>query len=115
MATFALIHGGSGSAWDWHLVVAALLEAGHDPVAVDLPSDDGSAGWAEYVDTVERLLPELRTVKQVVTLAGGHPDWEEYTAWRDRQVSADPRLANDAAPTPLDLAADDATRQLLAG
>jgi acyl-CoA synthetase (AMP-forming)/AMP-acid ligase II len=47
----------------------------------------------EYVETVERLLPELRTVKQVVALAGGHPDWEEYTAWRDRQASADPRLA----------------------
>jgi len=46
----------------------------------------------EYVETIERLLPELRTVKQVVSLAGGHPEWEEYTAWRDRQVSADPRL-----------------------
>ena len=46
----------------------------------------------EYVETIERLLPELRTVKQVVALAGSHPDWEEYTAWRDRQASADPRL-----------------------
>ena len=46
----------------------------------------------EYVETIERLLPELRTVKQVVALAGGHPEWEEYTAWRDRQASADPRL-----------------------
>jgi acyl-CoA synthetase (AMP-forming)/AMP-acid ligase II len=46
----------------------------------------------EYVETIEQLLPELRTVKQVVALAGGHPEWEEYTAWRDRQASADPRL-----------------------
>ena len=31
MATFALIHGGGGSAWDWHLVARELREAGHDP------------------------------------------------------------------------------------
>jgi long-chain acyl-CoA synthetase len=47
----------------------------------------------EYIETVERLLPRLRTVKQVIALTGNHPHWEEYTAWRDRQVSADPRLA----------------------
>ena len=46
----------------------------------------------EYVGVVEQILPELRTVKQIVALAGGHPEWEEYTAWRDRQASADPRL-----------------------
>ena len=38
MATFALIHGGGGSAWDWHLVVPELRERGHEPVAVDLPN-----------------------------------------------------------------------------
>src|SRR5919106_5037214 len=42
--TFALIHGGGGSAWDWHLVAPELRERGHDPVAADLPSEDGSAG-----------------------------------------------------------------------
>jgi pimeloyl-ACP methyl ester carboxylesterase len=52
VATFALIHGGGGSAWDWHLVAAALREGGHDPVAVDLPSEDESAGWAKFADTV---------------------------------------------------------------
>jgi pimeloyl-ACP methyl ester carboxylesterase len=52
MSTFALVHGGGGSAWDWHLVVPELLERGHDPVAVDLPSEDPGAGWSEYVDTV---------------------------------------------------------------
>ena len=26
MSTFALIHGGGGSAWDWHLVAAELRE-----------------------------------------------------------------------------------------
>ena len=52
MATFALIHGGGGTAWDWHLVAPVLRERGHDPVAVDLPCDDESAGWSEYRDTV---------------------------------------------------------------
>jgi pimeloyl-ACP methyl ester carboxylesterase len=56
MATFALIHGGGGSAWSWHLVEAALRERGHDSVAADLPSDDASAGWWDYADAVaERL------------------------------------------------------------
>jgi pimeloyl-ACP methyl ester carboxylesterase len=56
MATFALIHGGAGSAWDWHLVAPALRERGHDAVAVDLPSEDESAGWSEYTDTVVRAV-----------------------------------------------------------
>jgi pimeloyl-ACP methyl ester carboxylesterase len=52
VATFALIHGGGGSAWDWHLVVPQLQQLGHDPVAVDLPCEDESAGWREYTDLV---------------------------------------------------------------
>jgi DNA-binding NarL/FixJ family response regulator len=52
VATFALIHGGGGGALDWHLVAPALREYGHDPVAVDLPKEDPSAGWSEYADTV---------------------------------------------------------------
>jgi hypothetical protein len=57
VATFGLIHGGGGGgAWDWQLVADALRERGHDPVAVDLPTDDGSAGWADYVDAVARAI-----------------------------------------------------------
>jgi pimeloyl-ACP methyl ester carboxylesterase len=52
VTTFALIHGGGGSAWDWHLVVPELRERGHDAVAVDLPTEQPDAGWQEYVDTV---------------------------------------------------------------
>ncbi|NDL61061.1 alpha/beta fold hydrolase [Phytoactinopolyspora mesophila] len=52
MTTFALIHGGGGSAWDWHLIAAELSKAGHEPIAVDLPCEDESAGWTEYVDAV---------------------------------------------------------------
>jgi hypothetical protein len=32
------------AAWDWHLVAAELRERGHDPVAVDLLSEDELAG-----------------------------------------------------------------------
>jgi pimeloyl-ACP methyl ester carboxylesterase len=62
MATFALIHGGGGSAWDWHLVVPELRDLGHDPVAVDLPSEDESAGWREYADHVVEALGDRENV-----------------------------------------------------
>jgi len=52
MATFALIHGGGGSAWDWHLVAPELRRRGHEPLAVDLPSEDESAGWWDFADAV---------------------------------------------------------------
>jgi pimeloyl-ACP methyl ester carboxylesterase len=56
VATFALVHGGGGSAWDWHLVASELRGRGHDAVAVDLPCEDASAGWDDYVDTVVRAV-----------------------------------------------------------
>jgi pimeloyl-ACP methyl ester carboxylesterase len=71
VATFALIHGGGGSAWDWHLVAPALRERGHDAVAVDLPSEDGSAGWAEYADATVRTIGDRREVVVVGHSLGG--------------------------------------------
>jgi pimeloyl-ACP methyl ester carboxylesterase len=60
VTTFVLIHGGGGSAWDWHLVVPALHERGHDAVAVDLPRANPAAGWWTYVDTVVRAVGDRR-------------------------------------------------------
>jgi pimeloyl-ACP methyl ester carboxylesterase len=51
-STFALIHGGGGGAWDWHLVEGELRARGHDVVAVDLPSEDPTAGLEDYADVV---------------------------------------------------------------
>ena len=71
MATFVLIHGGGGSSWDWHLVAPALRERGHDPVAVDLPSEDESAGWPEYVDAVVRAIGDRTEIIVVGHSLGG--------------------------------------------
>ncbi len=71
MATYALIHGGGGSAWDWHLVAPRLRELGHEAVAVDLPIEDEAAGWASYVDTVAGALDGHRDVVVVGHSLGG--------------------------------------------
>jgi pimeloyl-ACP methyl ester carboxylesterase len=71
VSTFALIHGGGGSSWDWHLVSPELRERGHDPVAVDLPSEDESAGWQEYVDTVVEAVGDRRDLVVVGHSLGG--------------------------------------------
>ncbi len=71
MATFALIHGGGGSAWDWHLVVPELRQRGHDPVAVDLPCEDESAGWREYAELVVEALGDRQNVVVVGHSLGG--------------------------------------------
>ena len=71
MTTFALIHGGGGSAWDWHLVVPELRELGHDPVAVDLPCEDESAGWDVYADLVVDALGDSQNVVVVGHSLGG--------------------------------------------
>jgi pimeloyl-ACP methyl ester carboxylesterase len=52
MATFVLIHGGGGSAWDWHLLSPELAGRGHDVVVPELPIEDRTAGFAEFCDTV---------------------------------------------------------------
>jgi pimeloyl-ACP methyl ester carboxylesterase len=52
MATYVLIHGGGGGAWDWHLVAPELRALGHEVVAMDLPTGDQSAGLSEYADSV---------------------------------------------------------------
>jgi pimeloyl-ACP methyl ester carboxylesterase len=48
VTTFLLLPGAGGEAWYWHRVVPELTARGHEPVAVDLPADDESVGWAEY-------------------------------------------------------------------
>jgi pimeloyl-ACP methyl ester carboxylesterase len=71
MASFVLIHGGGGSAWDWHLVEPELRARGHDSVAVDLPCDDESAGWQAYADAVVDAVGERHDFVVVGHSLGG--------------------------------------------
>ncbi len=53
MTKFLLIHGGGGTAAGWRRVQSELLQRGGvESVAVDLPSDDPEAPWADYVRSV---------------------------------------------------------------
>ncbi|HTE38572.1 MAG TPA: AMP-binding protein, partial [Reyranella sp.] len=52
---------------------------------------------AEFFPVIEKIRGELKTVRKIVALDGGHSDWEPFAAWRDRQPPTDPRLP--IAPT----------------
>ncbi len=71
VASFVLIHGGGGSAWDWHLVVPELHRRGHEATAVDLPSEDPSAGWPAYADAVVEVVGRRRPLIVVGHSLGG--------------------------------------------
>ena len=71
MATFVLIHGGGGSAWDWHLLVPELTGRGHDVVVPELPIGDSSAGFAEFRETVAEAIGDRRDLVVVGHSYGG--------------------------------------------
>jgi pimeloyl-ACP methyl ester carboxylesterase len=71
VARFVLIHGGGGSAWDWHLVVPELHERGHEAIAVDLPCEEPSAGWSAYAEAVVDVIGEGLPVIVVGHSLGG--------------------------------------------
>jgi pimeloyl-ACP methyl ester carboxylesterase len=71
MATFVLIPGAGGDAWQWHLLVRELESLGHDAVAVTLPAGDDRAGWSEYADAVVDAIGDRRELVLVAqSLAG---------------------------------------------
>jgi pimeloyl-ACP methyl ester carboxylesterase len=71
MTTFALIHGGGGSGWDFHRLVPELAARGHDAIAPDLPITDKSAGLTEFTDTVLAALGDASDVAVVGHSYGG--------------------------------------------
>jgi pimeloyl-ACP methyl ester carboxylesterase len=71
VTSYVLIHGGGGSAWEWHLVAGELRERGHAVVAVDLPIEDESAGWSEYADAVVDAIGERTGLVVVAHSLGG--------------------------------------------
>ena len=71
MATYALVHGAGDSASSWDLVALELRDRGHDVVAVDLPSEDDSAGWADYAGAVASAVGPRDDVVLVAHSLGG--------------------------------------------
>jgi pimeloyl-ACP methyl ester carboxylesterase len=71
MTAFVLIHGAGDGAWYWHLLVAELRGRDHDPIAIDLPSDDESAGLSEYADAVVDAIGDSTDLVVVGHLFGG--------------------------------------------
>jgi pimeloyl-ACP methyl ester carboxylesterase len=71
MTTFVLVPGAGGDAWYWHRVVPLLRAAGHEAIAVDLPSADPRAGLAEYAQIVRAAIGARADVTLVaMSLAG---------------------------------------------
>lgn len=60
VATFVLIHGAGRGAWDWHLLVPELANHGHDVVVPQLPTEDCSAGFTEFCQTVVNAVGDRR-------------------------------------------------------
>lgn len=52
MTTFGLVHGAWHGAWCWEMLTPLLQQAGHEVIAPDLPSEDGSASFDSYADVV---------------------------------------------------------------
>jgi pimeloyl-ACP methyl ester carboxylesterase len=71
MTTFALVPGGGGDPWEWHLLVPELEARGHEAIPVRLPSEDDSAGWSEYADAVVEAVRDRADVVVVAESLGG--------------------------------------------
>ena len=71
MATYALIPGAGGDPWEWHRLAPELEARGHEALAIRLPSEDDTAGWAEYADAVVDALGDRRDIIVVAASMGG--------------------------------------------
>src|SRR6266511_1690687 len=56
MAVFVLVHGAWHGAWCWERLAPKLRNRGHDVLAIDLPSEDLSAGGARYAEVVTEAI-----------------------------------------------------------
>lgn len=71
MTTYVLIHGGGDAVSNWDVVAGELRSRGHHVVAVDLPSEDPTAGWSTYADVVVEATGDRRDVVVVAHSLGG--------------------------------------------
>ena len=54
----------------------------------------------EFIALARSILPQLGTVRTVITTEGGATEWQDFAAWRDAQSDADPGIE----VTPKDIA-----------
>src|SRR6188508_2411488 len=47
----------------------------------------------EFITQVRNILPQLPSVRHVITTEGGAAEWQDFTAWRDAQSGDDPKVA----------------------
>jgi pimeloyl-ACP methyl ester carboxylesterase len=71
MATFVLIPGAGGLAWEWHLLGPELEALGHTAVPVDLPAGDDTSGLAEYADWAAKACAGRGNIVLVAMSFGG--------------------------------------------
>lgn len=71
MATFVFVHGGGGSAWDFHLLLPELTNRGHAALAPNLPIENETSGFTEHRDAVVHAIGELRDLVLVGHSYGG--------------------------------------------
>ena len=46
----------------------------------------------EFITQVRNILPQLPSLRTVITTEGGAPEWQDFTAWRDAQSGDDPKV-----------------------
>jgi pimeloyl-ACP methyl ester carboxylesterase len=71
MATFVLIPGAGGLAWEWHRLGPELESRGHAAVPIDLPAGDDGSGLAEYADWTAKSIGGRTDVVLVAQSFGG--------------------------------------------
>ena len=71
MATFVLIPGAGGLAWEWHRLGPELQTLGHAALPIELPAGDDSAGLAEYAGVVANAIGDRTGVVLVAQSYGG--------------------------------------------
>ena len=62
---FVLLPGAGGMAWYWHRVSLLLKQAHHEPIAINLPSDDASASLSDYADAAVRAIGKRANVSSL--------------------------------------------------
>jgi pimeloyl-ACP methyl ester carboxylesterase len=68
--TFVLLPGAGGAAWYWHRVTPLLEKAGHEVLAIELPSDDPRAGLRAYAKLVIAAIGKRRDITLVAQSMG---------------------------------------------